>query len=241
MIVLHVMLETLLWPICVAMMLMFSHVFRFVSVLGTAMKLQSLTHCFPAQGQKCVFHFLAYNSIKKHDPLCMNNLGVCYAMGYGVGQCPRRAFLWYKQAAQRLCTQSMHSLGGCYYNGLGTNVNYEAAFNAFLQAVRYGSVKSACFLGLMYSRGEFVTKSERRAYLWYRYGALRGDCNAQYDYSICLRLGEGCNSAKAEADKWLAIAAENGSGEAKAAIDRIPEIAATGTVASRRSQTAMAL
>ncbi|MBO7482964.1 MAG: sel1 repeat family protein [Kiritimatiellae bacterium] len=72
----------------------------------------------------------------------------------------------------------------------------------------------------MHSRGEYVKKSERKAYLWYRYGALHGDCNSQYDYSICLRYGEGCNASEDDAEKWLLSAARNGSEEALECLNR---------------------
>lgn len=215
------MIEIMLYPICVVMMIFYRYGCRFVWILGISMRLQSFVYFFPKQAKRCVFRFLADNSIKRIDGLCMNNLGVCYARGYGVRQSPRKAFLWYKCAARRNCAQSMHSLGGCYYNGFGTNVCYEAAFKAFRQAVRHGHIKSACFLGLMHYRGEFVKKSERRACLWYRYGALHGDCNSQYDYSICLRYGEGCERATEDADKWLSVAARNGSEEAKIALRQL--------------------
>ena len=223
------MIEIVLYPICVGMMILYSYGCRFAWILGISMRLQSFAFLFPTHAKRSVFRFLAYNSVKRLDALCMNNLGVCYARGFGVRQNPRKAFLWYKFAAQRNCAQSMHSLGGCYYNGFGTRVCHEAAFNAFRQAIRHGHVQSACFLGLMYYRGEFVKKSERRACWWYRYGALHGDCNSQYDYSICLRYGEGCERSTEGADKWLSIAARNGSEEAKAALRRFEAVTANGT------------
>lgn len=193
---------------------------RCKKLLGIIMRLQSCEFVFPENGRRLVFKFLVRNCVKSKDPLCMNNLGVCYARGLGTTVNPRKAFLWYKQSGLRGCAQAMHSLGGCYYNGFGTNKSTEAAYKSFHSALKHGCVASACFLGLMHSRGEYVKKSERKAYLWYRYGALHGDCNSQYDYSICLRYGEGCNASEDDAEKWLLIAARNGSEEALECLNR---------------------
>jgi TPR repeat protein len=94
-------------------------------------------------------------------------------------------------------------------------VNDKLAFRAFLQAAQHGYFAAACYLGLMYSYGEYVEKSQEKAFLWYRIGALHGDANSQYDLSKCLRYGEGCQVDRNFADLWLMIAAKNGSIEAR--------------------------
>lgn len=210
--------ELFYWTFCPVVALLYTRLYPCPFMLGCVMWLQTCRFVSPENARRFVYRFLAYNSVKTMDPRCMNNLGVCYARGLGTVRCPRKAFLWYKQSGARGCVQALHTLGGCYYNGFGTDVDYECAYKAFYRALKLGHVPSACFLGLMYARGEYVDRSERRSYLWYRYGALHGDCNAQYDYSVCLRYGEGCKKSDEEADKWLSIAAGNGSEEALACI-----------------------
>ena len=48
-----------------------------------------------------------------------------------------------------------------------------------------------------------------------RIGVLRGDANAQYGFSKCLRNGEGCAADRNAADVWLFLSAENGSEDAR--------------------------
>ena len=147
------------------------------------MKLQHASLVFPSSARCLAFRLLARQCLGRADGDSMNNLAVCYALGVGTAKDDRKAFLWYKASSCAGCGYAAHSLGGCYYNGWGTSVNYELAFRAFLRAVRLGRYSAACFLGLMYSRGEYVEKSQEKSFFWYRIGALNGDANSQYDLS----------------------------------------------------------
>ena len=49
----------------------------------------------------------------------MNELGVCYEWGYGVGRDGSTALDWYRRAAEQGHAEAEHHLGRFYENGLG--------------------------------------------------------------------------------------------------------------------------
>ena len=46
-------------------------------------------------------------------------MGVCYEFGAGIKKDERKAFEWYKEAAEQGYAEAQNSLGVCYYNGEG--------------------------------------------------------------------------------------------------------------------------
>ena len=51
--------------------------------------------------------------------LAQNNLGVCYENGIGVAEDKRKAFEWYRKAAEQGHVDAQYNLGVCYGDGLG--------------------------------------------------------------------------------------------------------------------------
>ncbi len=70
-------------------------------------------------------------------------------------------------------------------------------------------------LGLMYDRGEGVSKDYVEAVKWYRKAAEQGDAKAQFDLGLMYSEGEGVPKDYAEAVKWYRKAAEQGNAMAQ--------------------------
>lgn len=91
---------------------------------------------------------------------------------------------------------------------------YTEAVDALKKECAQGSAEAMVTLGVLYSRGEGVTKSEEEASLWYRQAAVRGNVSAQALLGLNLARGRGIEANAGEAAYWLYQAARAGSGEA---------------------------
>ena len=68
----------------------------------------------------------------------MNNLGLCYLNGYGVGQNDNEAFKWFSKGAEAGNLTAMTNVGFCYEFGRGTEANPTEAMNWYQKALDNG-------------------------------------------------------------------------------------------------------
>lgn len=59
------------------------------------------------------------------------HLGIAYSNGWGVSQNPKRAFRWFKLAANAKIQPAYYHLAMCYYSGEGTKRNLSLAYKWF--------------------------------------------------------------------------------------------------------------
>lgn len=65
---------------------------------------------------------------KQGDLTMQHLLGLCYHVGYGCEENPKKAIQWWTKAAEQGDVCSQRCIGGCYYNGnMGVRRNYTKA------------------------------------------------------------------------------------------------------------------
>ena len=70
-----------------------------------------------------------------------------------------------------------------FYKGLSAYEagNYKKAVKWYRQAAKQGNAAAQFNLGLMYRKGEGVTRNDKEAVKWYREAAEQGDADAQFE------------------------------------------------------------
>jgi TPR repeat protein len=84
-------------------------------------------------------------------------------------------------AAQILC--SAGALAGPWEDGMGAynRGDYVPAIRVFRAMAEQGNAKAQSLLGAMYRRGQGVSRSPVRAFLWFSRAAARGDARAKVE------------------------------------------------------------
>jgi len=70
-------------------------------------------------------------------------------------------------------------------------------------------------LGVMYDKGQGVTRDYAQAMLWYRKAAEQNYADAQYCLGLMYYIGQGVAQDYAQAELWYRRAAEQGNERAK--------------------------
>ena len=99
------------------------------------------------------------------------------------------------------------------YRQAGLNYQSKEYFKAlqlYGKAAELGYAPAQAALGLMYERGEGVSRDPQEAIKWYKKGAAGGNPDAQIYLTNCYSYGWGVEKNYAEALKWYNTAAESG-------------------------------
>jgi TPR repeat protein len=99
--------------------------------------------------------------------------------------------------------------------------HYEEAFKWFRKAAEQGHSIAQVDLGLMYLRGEGITKNPDEAVKWFRLSAEQGNDIAQSHLGLCYFEGVGVSKDNEEAYVWLALAAAQGDKLAPGMLDKL--------------------
>src|SRR5690606_28596804 len=92
------------------------------------------------------------------------------------------------------------------------------AFEWFNKGAELGSGKAMYNLGMMYKKGDFVQKDDKRKFAWYE-NALRNNYEeAAYDLGVCYLNGESGSKDPAKA-RELFVRANNNANSAEACIN----------------------
>ena len=94
----------------------------------------------------------------------------------------KRAFPYYKSAAERGHTEAQYRLARAYYYGKGCEVNEEIALRWYETAAEGGHIDAAKTCGYLYSKdGAFYSDlkaDEEKSFYWYEKAAELGDVSA---------------------------------------------------------------
>jgi len=117
-------------------------------------------------------------------------------------------------------------LGKQYYSGIGRPRNYCLAERCFRKAANEGNAEAQYWLGKMYEERKVSNQDEnwcrQEAEKWYRKAAEQNCADAQLDLGkIYLEGGGGVEEDVEDAYKWFALAAAQGSEEAKKKLDEL--------------------
>lgn len=149
------------------------------------------------------------------------DLGVCFVRGEGVAQDLDSAVKWFRLSADAGNVSGYFNLGVCYRDGLGVTKNDGEAFKWFQLASNLGHAMAQCDLGFCCLNGLGTRKSQGDAFQWFRSSAEGGYAEGQYQYGCFYLNGTGVLEDVSLAKKWFQLAANQGSDNAKKAINLI--------------------
>ena len=95
------------------------------------------------------------------------------------------------------------------------SADYKLAFQLSLPLAEAGDATAQNYIGVMFSKGEGVTKDFSRAFEWFSKSAHQGNPKAQYNLAVSYEQGEGTPQDRAKALTLYKIAAENGNPDAQ--------------------------
>jgi len=125
-------------------------------------------------------------------------------------RCKKKAFEWYKKAAENGNVEAQFALGNCYRSGIGMSPdpkNLKKAYEWYKKAAENGDAKAQNLLGHCYTNGYGVEKNERKAFLWYEKAAMRGNVSAMNNVAYCYRFGLGVPVDLKTAITWYKLSA----------------------------------
>jgi len=114
----------------------------------------------------------------------LNNIGVFYYAGYGVGQNFEKAKEWFEKAAALNYAKGQFNLGLLYYNGHGVTKDYAKAKEWLEKAAAQNFAKAQYNLGLLYESGLGVEKDSEKAKQWFEKAAAQDFVLADYKLTI---------------------------------------------------------
>ena len=177
------------------------------------------THSLSAVGQLVVFEALGRwvehlpNERRGAFVQCMaseDDLGLCYAFGWGVAQDFIKAAEWYTKAADQGFPHGQTNLGRCYLDGEGVTQDLGKAVELFTKAAEQGFSMGQLNLGFCYNEGKGVAQDRGKAVDCYQKAAEQGDAHGQYYLACSYERGEGVAQDLGKAMELLTKAAEQG-------------------------------
>ena len=127
----------------------------------------------------------------------------------------KRAFNYYRSAAEKGHADAQYKLGACYQNGWGVAQDPEAAISWYFKAIRLGNTHALNNLAYCYEHGIGVKKDLSKAVELYTEAANKGNACAQYNLAYCYDHGIGVNKDCEEAVKWYLKSALQGDDDAQ--------------------------
>lgn len=88
--------------------------------------------------------------------------------------------------------------------------DYQTAFRLFKKVAEQGLAQAQFNLGLMYYKGDGVTRDAKQAVYWFQKAAEQGESMAQYNLGVMYDKGEGVTRDAIQAVYWYQKAAEQG-------------------------------
>ena len=144
-------------------------------------------------------------------------LGLRYQQGEGVVQDVKKAFYWFKKAAEQGNPIGLEEVGTAYYRGDGVAHDNQKAIYWWKQAAEKDKSSAMWWLGYIYSReNDHVTMDKKQACEWFKRAAeLGGDQwtdggnPAYYELANCYERGDGLTKDNAKAIYWFEKAREH--------------------------------
>lgn len=147
------------------------------------------------------------------NPDAQNSLAYCYQNGFGVDKDFSKAVELYMKASAKGQLDAKLKLGFCYFNGEGVEQSYYSAFKCFEEAASLGYPEALYYLGSCYCDWIYVDVDYEVAAELFKQSAEGGYIDALYSIAYCYEHGQGVPQDISEANKWLAKAKKQESGE----------------------------
>jgi len=172
----------------------------------------TLAFLFPALMGVCGEDFATtLQKAKDGDAASQNNVGDAYYNGKGVSKDYKKAFEWFRKAAEQGYEYGCYNVGHAYETGNGVKQDYSQAFKWYLKAAEQGFAKAQYAIGRLYDLGLGVTQDYSQAFKWYLKAANQGHPIAQEQVGLSYDFEYGVPEDNVKAVEWYRKAAEQGS------------------------------
>ena len=118
--------------------------------------------------------------------------------GLGVQKDDKKAFEFYRRAAELGDVQGTFALGIAFAEGRGVAKDRKAAAELFEKAALTGHAEANYNLGLLFLKGDGKPENPIRAYQHIRYAAEKGLAQAQYDLAEFYGTGTGVDATRSK-------------------------------------------
>ncbi|ASG02748.1 MULTISPECIES: tetratricopeptide repeat protein [Gammaproteobacteria] len=146
------------------------------------------------------------------DAQAQYSIGWMYSKGLGVEKSVAKALDWYVKSANQGFVDAQYSAGRIYLYSLQ---QYEDAFTYFKLAAENDENKAQFYLGLMYYRGDGISKDLKKSAHWFLQSAKKGNKDAQFYIGQMYELGEGVLQNDKYSLHWFNLASRNGQQDAQ--------------------------
>ena len=136
----------------------------------------------------------------------------------------KKAFEWYRKAAEQNNVQAQYMLGVKYANGEGVEQDYGKSVEWYLKAAKRGHSAAQHQLGIFYKAGHAVQQDDTQALKWFRKSAEQGFAAGQFAYGGSVFTGKGTPENKLEGYKWIYLAAMQDYDVAKSTLPKIERL-----------------
>mmetsp|Transcript_27364 Transcript_27364/g.38179 ORF Transcript_27364/g.38179 Transcript_27364/m.38179 type:complete len:292 (-) Transcript_27364:149-1024(-) len=111
--------------------------------------------------------------------MAMSSLAVCYAKGVGVDKNQKKAFEYFKKAAEIGNPTDICNLGVCYKKGMGCEKDFKKAVELYKKAAKMGDAAALTNLGVCYFNGTGTPKDSAKAISYWKEAAELGNPTAK--------------------------------------------------------------
>jgi TPR repeat protein len=177
----------------------------------------------PATVQNIEIQALAGKAEAQHD------LGAIYTAGHGgVDQNFEKAAFWFREAVDKNIANAQYNLGVLNHQGLGMERNLARALYWYREAAKLGHADAQYNLGIAHIEGIGTNYDPRLAAAFFERAANKGVTDAAYNLGLIHENGLLGIAKLDEALLWYKIESEQGSPDAKAAIEQLAKILQIG-------------
>lgn len=151
-----------------------------------------------------------------------HDLAAIYTAGHGgVKQDYRKAAQWFEEAAHNGVANAQYNLGVMFHQGIGLEKDTETAFRWYHAAAEQGHAEAQYNLGIAYIEGIGVPYDALRAAGYFERAARAGVMEAAYNLGLIYENGLLGDTMPDKALVWYKTASDQGSPEAKAALEML--------------------
>lgn len=164
------------------------------------------------------------NQAFKAVPEAQHDLAAIYTAGHGgVAQDYKRAAFWFEQAASRDVANAAYNLGVLNHQGLGTKADLEKAISWYKRAATLRHPEAQYNLGIAYIEGIGVPYDAEKAADYFASAAENNIMEAAYNLGLIYENGLLGNAKPDQALLWYKTAADQGSPEARQALNQLAQ------------------
>jgi hypothetical protein len=146
-----------------------------------------------------------------------------YRYGKGTAVNSKKAFEYFKKAANQGHAVAQYDLGHMYYIGIGTDKNLEKTIEYYEKAANQGNTEAQSILGWMYENGKGTAKNLKKAFEYYEKAANQGNRIAQNALGHMYKNGQGTAKNLEKALEYFQKAADQGDIHSRIEIKKLSE------------------